>query len=258
MADFHARIFQLQELEQAWQAAVQGLFLTSIDSLASADPDSSSWKTYQLSLFGGLTEFSWNSMRWGMMQDGQLFQPVKWEPRISENESGFLPTPSASEYGTNQGGGAGREGQTPRPSLSTMARKKMWPTPTLCGNYNRVGASATSGDGLETAVRKWPTPLASDGDKDPTGSLSRLMRLWPMPAARDYRSPGSPEGYQRRKVNGHQQALNEEIVHRYGGTGGQLSPMWTEWLMGYPCGWTELSAWATAWFRKPRGKRSCG
>jgi hypothetical protein len=28
----------------------------------------------------------------------------------------------------------------------------MWPTPTVCGNYNRKGASATSGDGLATAV----------------------------------------------------------------------------------------------------------
>jgi len=28
------------------------------------------------------------------------------------------------------------------------------PTVTLCGNYNRVGASATSGDGIATAVKQ--------------------------------------------------------------------------------------------------------
>ncbi|RMG12109.1 MAG: hypothetical protein D6729_17035 [Deltaproteobacteria bacterium] len=28
----------------------------------------------------------------------------------------------------------------------------MWPTPTVNGNYNRKGASATSGDGLATAA----------------------------------------------------------------------------------------------------------
>ena len=37
-----------------------------------------------------------------------------------------------------------------------------WPTPTVNGNYNRVGASENSGDGLATAVKKdqenWPTP----------------------------------------------------------------------------------------------------
>ncbi len=39
-------------------------------------------------------------------------------------------------------------------------------------------------------------------------------------------------------------------------TGGQLSPMWTEWLMGYEIGWTELDASVTQSFLKPRGKRS--
>ncbi len=30
----------------------------------------------------------------------------------------------------------------------------LWPTPTVYGNYNRKGVSATSGDGLTTAVKK--------------------------------------------------------------------------------------------------------
>jgi DNA (cytosine-5)-methyltransferase 1 len=33
-----------------------------------------------------------------------------------------------------------------------MARSGLLPTPTVCGNYNRKGASANSGDGLATAV----------------------------------------------------------------------------------------------------------
>jgi len=40
-----------------------------------------------------------------------------------------------------------------------------WPTPTVCGNDNRKGASTTSGDGLQTAVKIWPTPCASDGKR---------------------------------------------------------------------------------------------
>ena len=40
------------------------------------------------------------------------------------------PTPSATSYGTNQGGAAGRSGKV-RPSLETMVRESMmWPTPT--------------------------------------------------------------------------------------------------------------------------------
>jgi hypothetical protein len=63
----------------------------------------------------------------------------------------LLPTPSASSYGTNQGGAAGRVGKV-RASLGTMARKGLLPTPTIKGNYNRAGASAKAGDGLATVI----------------------------------------------------------------------------------------------------------
>ena len=39
---------------------------------------------------------------------------------------------------------------------------KMWPTPTVHGNTNRKGMSARSGDGLATAVKNYPTPVARD------------------------------------------------------------------------------------------------
>jgi hypothetical protein len=38
-------------------------------------------------------------------------------------------------------------------------------------------------------------------------------------------------------------------------TNGPLNPNWNEWLMGYPMGWTEINALATAWFRPKSGKR---
>ena len=66
------------------------------------------------------------------------------------DSSSLLPTPSACSYGSNKGGAAGRAGKE-RPSLETMARTQ-WATPTVKGNYNRAGASATSGDGLATQV----------------------------------------------------------------------------------------------------------
>jgi hypothetical protein len=39
------------------------------------------------------------------------------------------------------------------------------PTVTVCGNYNKKGASSQSGDGLATWVLKVPTPRATDGSK---------------------------------------------------------------------------------------------
>lgn len=82
---------------------------------------------------------------------------------------------------------------------------KLWPTPTVCGNYNRKGASKTSGDGLATAVRMWPPPTAHNAKE--TNAPSESLRNTPTLAAQ---------------------------------AGGPLNPDWTEWLMGWPIGWTAL------------------
>lgn len=91
---------------------------------------------------------------------------------------------------------------------------KLWPTPTVCGNYNRKGASATSGDGLATAVRMWPTPTAHNAKE--TNAPSEALRNTPTLAAQ---------------------------------AGGPLNPDWTEWLMGWPIGWTALKPSETVKFQ---------
>jgi hypothetical protein len=88
---------------------------------------------------------------------------------------------------------------------------KRWPTPTVCGNYNRKGASPTSGDGLATAVLKCATPTA-----------------------RDWRSGKASDATMERNSR----PLSEQI-------GGSLNPTWVEWLMGWPLGWTDLKPSAT-------------
>ena len=90
-----------------------------------------------------------------------------------------------------------------------------WPTPTVCGNYNRKGLSATSGDGLATAVKQWPTPTVQDSANN--GAPAQMNRNTP--------------------------PLNAEV-------GGPLNPTWVEWLMGWPLGWTDCAALATDKFRQ--------
>ena len=80
-----------------------------------------------------------------------------------------------------------------------------WPTPTVNGNYNRKGASKNSGDGLATAVKMFPTPRAHN--------------------AKETASPGD------RRRN----SPTLSVV-----AGGRLNPVWVEWLMGWPLGWTGL------------------
>ncbi len=128
-----------------------------------------------------------------------------------------------------------------------------WPTPTVCGNDNRTGASPTSGDGLATADRRWPTPTAKLGDPrrgfpSPALGQARLdsgrsnlddavaaRSTWPTPTARDWKSgSASPETMAR----------NSRPLSEAAGPG-QLNPTWVEWLMGCPTGWTDCASLGT-------------
>ena len=131
------------------------------ESSVKFDHVSRSWKTRQCSLLGGSEWFSETWPRWGMMRDGECWQlPMSERPifargsgllptiRSSDADRGgrgdliqavrgnqnkhfrFFPTPTAEQYGSCQGGSAGREGQKNRPSLASMARSNLWRTPT--------------------------------------------------------------------------------------------------------------------------------
>mgnify|MGYP001466668831 CR=1 FL=1 len=177
----------------ALQAEGQGFPASGRDSgastpawLASYAPDSSSWKTSQHCLLEGLATFSGTWPRSGMTRSGTAYQ---------------LPTLALATSGIESG------------SLPTL---------TLCGNYNRKGASKTSGDGIITA----------------------LNRMLPTLTARDYKSDScGPEYRQARDAMTMGKTLPWTL-------GGLLNPRWCEGFMGYPIGWTELDALETPSSRK--------
>lgn len=183
------------------------------------DPDTRLWRTHRCLWDEVLSESSVSLPRWGLMRGGVLSAPVTSARPTSANEFGLWPTPRASANENRQ--------TQPTPSqlvgrhgMSLCAAVNLWPTPTVCGNYNRKGLSATSGDGLATAVSQFPTPTA-----------------------RDWKSGiFSPEGKAKRDEHSRGKPLNETI-------GGQLNPTWVEWLMGWPLGWTDLQPWATDKYR---------
>jgi hypothetical protein len=72
-------------------------------SLASYDPNTSSWKTSQLSLEGESIEFSGTWPVSGMVRNGKLYMRPTLGCRIVENESLLLPTPTRS-FGVNARG----------------------------------------------------------------------------------------------------------------------------------------------------------
>ncbi len=119
------------------------------------------------------------------------------------SESGSLPTLLASNTKAVH---MRSNGRPPRSYLPTL---------TVCGNYNRKGASQKSGDGLHTM-------------------LATLC-------ARDYRFPGKSRLERTGSKAG--DPLPQQV-------GGPLNPTWCEWFMGFPLGWTELNALATPRFRE--------
>lgn len=158
-------------------ASDQAYGRSSPELLARFDRAGCCWRTSQLCLDGELTKFAETWPRSFIVVRGTLFQLPPLALRTSEIEFGLLPTPSAEPYGTNQGGGMGRVGPV-RPSLETMARKNLWPTPTAgdakdSGSRNTPSSNAHPGTSLTDAVR-------SDGGRG---------RMWPTPTARDAETP---------------------------------------------------------------------
>jgi hypothetical protein len=102
------------------------------------------------------------------------------------------------------------------PNLETVLGRRMFPTPTKSDATGGVGRgkNAQGGHNLRTAIR-FPTPTVNDSKNN--NPPSQKMRNTP--------------------------PLNVVV-------GGKLSPMWVEWLMGWPIGWTDLQPLATDRFRQ--------
>lgn len=175
------------------------------------DRDLCSWKTHRC-LWDEV--LPWSSVilpRWGMTVNGSVYQHPTLERPISATASGLWATPSATD---GKRGGTITDNMTGIGLSQKINTPSHWPTPTVCGNHNRKGASKTSGDGLATAVKNWPTPVAS-------------------------MSKGSSQNALTRKSGADRS--NDRLDHAVmASDGGQLNPDWVEWLMGWPIGWTDL------------------
>jgi hypothetical protein len=213
------------------QARAQDLTVSDLECgstwrgwLAKYDPATSLWRTAQCSLLEDLTESLVTLPRSGMTRGGLLWELPMLERRTSATGSGFWATPTASD---------GTRGGTLTPSMTGVSLAQQIKTP-----------------------HRWPTPLATDGSKCPSGSLARAVnpalqatfrnkeegRNWPTPAARDYRHPNAKTYAERGGGSKGEQLPNA--------VGGALNPTWVEWLMGWPLGWTDLKPLGTDKFQQ--------
>lgn len=226
-------------------------------SLARFDPGTSTWRTAQPSLLEDLGESSVIWPRSGMTAGGQCWELPTLAPRTSGIGSGlWLPTPCTVDSGSyfNRSASAGAK---LRPTLGAMAKFSLWPTPTVKGNYNKAGLSAKSGDGLATAVKQWPTPMASDWRSGLTTEATAAKNSRPLREVVRWRTPNTVDakGGTRKPGTGSQ----VQLCHQ---TGGGLNPDWVEALMGWPPGWSDLGPMggktASPASPKPRRRASTG
>ena len=98
----------------------------------------------------GASSLTWP--RSGLMRNGLCYPLLPSALRTVESGSSSWPTPTAHNAKET---GAPSEFRR-KHHLTAEANRRMWATPTVNGNYNRKGASATSGDGLATQVGGGP------------------------------------------------------------------------------------------------------
>lgn len=104
-ADSHARTFLLLASARDSMENDQLFGPSSSGSFAKLNPDGSWAKTsqgfYQVMMDGSSETFSETWPAPGSMSNGECFQRLAWEPRISENEFLFWPTPRSPKYGVD-------------------------------------------------------------------------------------------------------------------------------------------------------------
>jgi hypothetical protein len=145
----------------------------------------------------------------------------------------------------------------------------LWPTPTTDSATDRSKKYAQGGTPLTLAVKTWPTPQANkitrsgeivnadgtpwDGIRKPhskttgkpiTTALADAV-MFATPQARDFRTGQRSRFDAKPRPSGAAASnnLNDQI-------GGQLNPNWTEWLMGWPTGFTASAPLATDKFQQ--------
>ena len=101
--------------------------------LASWHRASSSWRTFQHSLFGGLSRYSETLPRSGMMRNGMLYQRETWARGMTETGYGLLPTPCARDW---KDCGAPAEYARKSPTLAALT---LLPTPRASRGYTAYG-----------------------------------------------------------------------------------------------------------------------
>lgn len=158
-----------------------------------------------------------------------------------ENVSPLWATPNTMDYLPQRSDESLiRQAETTRKGRSRPANlreqvdprtQQLWPTPTT-----RDYKGANSMESIQRSL--------DAGKNGFMGQLPNAVKMWCTPTARDYKNATAKEWDNHKNTRN----LNRQMAKLYEGgqsteeRNGQLNPTWVEWLMGFPIGWTDLSA----------------
>ena len=120
LAGFPVRTFQPPVKAQGSPENAADSGVSLLGSLATFDPVSCLWRTPQCSLFEDSASSLQIWPRWGSMRDGVCWELETPARGIHENASGFLPTPTATDYK------GGRNSSTRKDGTSTLSEFRHW------------------------------------------------------------------------------------------------------------------------------------
>jgi DNA (cytosine-5)-methyltransferase 1 len=214
--------------EKELEAASTG---KSCGLLASLSPDKSFWKTCQQSLVTDSEPYSQTWPRWGMTAGGFAYAHPMSERRITGIGGGdYVPTPQARDWK----GSSGRSLKGQECDLPTYVRQ-MFATPNTLD-----GMPPKSVEKILAMNRKHRPGRSYAATNLREQVVYGKIQMWPTPNASDNRDRGnmSDPSIQRRIAIGKQIGLSTAVKETQ--TGGTLNPLWVEWLVGVPIGWSVL------------------
>jgi len=241
---FLAKTFQQPEEEQASPENVRDSGVRWRELSVKYDQDLSSWRTHQCLFQEVLEESSLTLPRWGLMRNGELSERTTPEHLTNEIESGSWPTPTAmndSHYVDRSPNAHKRHSR----GLATEVAHRMWPTPSA-NNYEQTDLDKL----LERRERIKSQGINGNGFGLTLANsvLIEERKTWATPRTSDFKSCG-PVGSKSHHHMTEKQYLCAQVKEENQPTG-HLNPDWTEWLMGWPIGWTDSKQLETDKFQQ--------
>ena len=190
--------------------------------------------------------------------------------RTAANGSSFWPTATATER-ENDTTATPSEGTLERYAAGEIARVRktraptllkavaMWPTPRVTDTQG-AGEHGDGGNDLRTEAEQWQMPgtdsfRSRGGEYVDEAGLDRQARMWRSPTSRDWKGE-SAESWRTRETGDLTPTLADKVLSlplpttpKDGQPSSEsaptsrrrLNPLFVEWLMGWPIGWTSLA-----------------